>query len=81
MALDQDELLRIKQLLVPLIVPLLRESRAGGNTDPRADVKAMFDDPRKVAICARLGLIVGNTLTTIEPGEWNQAVDVAMLQM
>jgi hypothetical protein len=81
-ALDQFELLRIKIRLVPQVVVLLRESRAAGNADPRADVKAAFDDAtRKVALCTRLGLIVGNTLTTLEPGEWNAIVDTAALQM
>src|SRR5207253_2842345 len=78
MALDSDGLLALKQRLVPLIVPLIRESRAQGNTDPISDVKAAFDTAtRKVALQARLGLLLGNTLSSIQPDEWNACVDVA----
>jgi hypothetical protein len=79
MALDADGLLALKQWLVPLIVPLLREARAKG-LDARADVKAMFDDQtqgRRVALLTRLSMVG----TNVEPGEWNQCVDVAMLQL
>ena len=76
MALDQYELLRIKQVLVPVLVPWLRELRAGGN-DARVTAKARFDSPARVGLNVRFGL----TEAGITPDEFNQAVDCAMLAL
>jgi len=74
--LDQFELLRMKQLLVPLLVPWLRELRAGGN-DARVTAKARWDSPARVGLLVRFGLTEGG----VTPDEFNQAVDVAALQL
>jgi hypothetical protein len=77
--LAADDLIAVKQVLVPQLVPLLRESRSQG-LDARVDLKAMFDDltqGRRVALLTRLGMVG----TTLSPGDWNACVDVAMLQL
>ena len=85
-ALDLGELLRTKQVLAPMIVPVLRRMRAQGVADPVATVKSQYQDNSGiVSVKARLiGEIVGVvslTAITIDPGDFNVCVDLAALQL
>jgi hypothetical protein len=76
MSLDQFEFLRVKQVLVPSLVPWLRELRAGGN-DARVVAKQRFDSPARVGLNVRFGLTEGG----VSPDEFNQMIDCAMLAL
>ena len=74
-----DDLIAVKRVLVPQLVPVLRESRSRGN-DARSDTKSMFDDltqGRRVALLTRLNMVS----TALSPSDWNACVDTAMLQL
>ena len=82
MARDALELLRIKVLIAPLIVPYLRRLRANGDTDPRATAKAGFDTNDALAKTRFLAEISSTlTGTDLTPSEWNACCDLAYLQM
>jgi hypothetical protein len=82
MALDANDLARIGDRIVPLLVPLMREIRAGsgggGGTDARADAKLMFGDAaRRPALLSRIGLVEG----VVGEGEFYGLVDSAAVQL
>lgn len=86
-ALTAPDLLAAKGALVPLMVPVLRMYRAQGIADPVATMKSRYQDNTQAGagtvyqfLMRDLGFGVTNAVT-LDPGDFNECVNMAALRL
>jgi hypothetical protein len=83
-ALTADELIAVKQKLVPILVGAMRRNRAGGVSDVVADTKARYQTSTPVGkqqLMVEMGFGADVSAVTLDPGDFNECVNMAALQL